>query len=165
MTQTGHRVIYGLRTDAELYEADVEGSGDPGTTPATIARTNRLAPAGPRGECIFTRLALTFQYDGGAHVVYVTPIIDEERAQDAPAADGRYIQRKTLTLPAVTSRTVLTVEVPIMAVYRRGGVDRLRNSPRGRWIQVELEMTLGTTIIIDSCDVEYEIVRETQRPQ
>lgn len=166
MSLTGYRVFIGLKDSGKILEADVVGTDD-GVAYEAGGKSNRLAPAGPRGECLFTAFGLTFQWFGGPHVILVRPHVDEREGVLSPAADGVSLLAQEITLPdaGLVDRMVATYEVPIIEVFRRGGQERFRNHVRGRWIQTEVLWTAAEQVIIDSCDVEYEIVREQQRPQ
>lgn len=166
MTALGYRVFLGLKDSGKILEADVVGDDD-GTAVQARGKTNRLAPAGPRGECLFTFFGLTFHWFGGPHTITVTPYIDEREGELTPTADGEHLLAQTVTLAdaGAVTRSVETFEVPILEVYRRGGTERFRQHPRGRWVQCGLLWTIAEQVILDSCDVEYEIVREQQSPQ
>jgi len=160
------KLFFGLRDVASVFEADVDNEDDDGVTFESGGPTNRLAPAGPRGECLFTAFGITLAWTGGPWTVTILPIVDERIAVVAPTADGVTLLGQQITLAdAGDARVTDTFEVPILEVYRRGGIERLRNNPRGRWIQADVRWQSIRTVIVDNLDVEYEIVRETQQPQ
>jgi hypothetical protein len=160
------KLFFGLRDEASLFEADVDDEDDDGVDFESGGKTNRLAPAGPRGECLFCFFGLTFSWTGGPYDVTVLPTVDEVVGDAAPAADGVTLLGQVITLPdAGDERVTDTFEIPILEVYRRGNIERLRNHPRGRWIQADIRWGSIRTVIVDNLDVEYEIVRETQQAQ
>ena len=129
-------------------------------------RVSRDSTPGPRGEALFTTFALTFSWTGGPWTVTVLPIVDDVIAVLSPTADGVILLGQQITLAdAGDARVTETFELPILEVYRRGAIERLRNNPRGRWIQADVRWQSTRTVIVDNLDVEYEIVRETRQPQ
>ncbi len=123
------------------------------------AKTNRYAPAGEGGECIFTSLYCVLTYK--AHVtVYFTPILD-----------GVELETQSVVLDqnaAITSQTVsreLALSVPITVA----GVERGRVSPRGTWMQfrVTTQFAVGggaTQVVVEGLVLEFEVVRESKMP-
>lgn len=161
------KLFFGSKNDGKLWEADIDEEDDDGASFESGGRTNRLAPAGPRGEAMFTAFGITLAWKGGPWTVTVLPIIDEVVGVLAPSTNGSHLLGQTITLAdAGDERVTAVFEVPIVEAYRRGGAERLRNQgKRGTWVQSDIRWEATETVIVDSVDVEYEVVRETQQPQ
>jgi hypothetical protein len=156
------RLYFGLRGAAALVEGGV-GFRDNGVAYNLLAKTARLAPGGPAGECIFTALYLTVVHF--ANVAFtVTPIIDEV-AQ--PSQELQFIGLDPLGGPFTEAhRKVETVELGLSVPYVYGGIEQLRTYPRGTWIEVLVQTALGipTFLRIDELEVEHEVVVAPARP-
>lgn len=157
----GPRLFFGTRAGAALLEAGV-GLDDNGEVFSVRARTNRVAPLGSTGECIFTRLFFT--------VVHHSPV----SFQLTPIIDGRAYATQEVTLDGTAppdgpftedTRLVDEVEIGLSEPYLVGGVERLRQSPRGTWIEVQLTADDETYLRVDHMEVEYARVRARARPQ
>ncbi len=142
-----------------------KGYTDDGEPYEMLARSRSLAPAGPGGECIFTLLYLTTLHYTDDVSVWITPIVDQV---------AQPTQRLDLTgvLDSVGERQ--THEIGLAVPYLVGGVERLRFAPRGTWFDVQIETKYGAAEvgaapvaskqIIESVELEYEIVRESMEP-
>ncbi len=153
------KLFFGTRNANAMLEVD-RSFLDRAAKYDLYAKTNRYAPAGAGGECIFTSLYAVFTFTASM-VLYLTPILD-----------GANLETITVTLtqnPTATKQSKafeLGLSVPLLVA----GVERGRVSPRGTWLQVLAETrhvingTTGTQVVIDGIEVEYEIVREAQQP-
>lgn len=132
-----------------LLELDATTSTDAGAPYSLYAVSNRVAPAGAGGECIFPVLYLTVTY-ASAGAIDVTPLVD-----------GIALERQRVSLPgpggvAETKVYELGVSVP----YLVEGVERARFAARGTWLQVRVET--NDPITVESIEAEVEIVRESK---
>jgi hypothetical protein len=146
-------ILYvGSRTD-KVLKAGV-GYDDDGVAYTALARSERLAPAGAGGECIFTMLYLTTRHYTSSVSINVTPIVDNVTLATQTIA---------LTGAASTTGNRQTHELVLSLPYVRASVEQLRTAPRGTWIELLIESS-GTSAkqIVESAEIEYEVVRETQ---
>lgn len=133
------------------------GSGrDDAAVPVDLfAQTNKVAPAGVGGECIFTNLYLIITHSGSSpYTLLVTPILDNDE-----------LMQLAVTVPGVSKPTVAEVfEIGLSETF--AGV--LTHAPRGVWFSFKVEGD-GTLpdgdLIIEGASLEYEVVRETQEAQ
>lgn len=139
---------------ANLFEF---GSGrDDAAVPVDLfAQTNKVAPAGIGGECIFTNLYLAITHSGLTdYTLFVTPILDNDE-----------LPTLALIVPGTSKPTVAEVfEVGLAETF--AGVQT--HAPRGVWFSFKLQGD-GTLpdgdLIIEGASLEYEVVRETQGAQ
>lgn len=134
-----------------------EGVTDAGVAYALLAETNKVAPAGPSGEAIFTayRLAL-IRYDTAVTLHVVVTV------------DAQVIGQYPIVLAAGPSGgTLETHEIILSVPYIRDGVERFRTPPRGRWVNVKVYtdptgdgLPPGAIALLGG-ELEYEVVRET----
>lgn len=131
------------------------GVTDRGVAYALLAETARVAPAGPGGEAIFTRLYLALTWSVGV-TIRVTPIVD---GVDEPACTVE------LVLPTPSDGRRET-DVKQVGLYRpilgRDGVTPVSSvALRGTWFAARVE-TVGEVAVGDligeGFDVEAEVV-------
>lgn len=124
------------------------------------AKTNRYAPAGAGGECIFTSLYAVVTFTRNL-VLSITPIVDGAELET---------QEIRLTQNLTESRQTRAFELGLSVPVTVAAVERARVSPRGTWFQVRVQTTFEATgdtpqsVIIDGLEVEYQVVRESQQP-
>lgn len=123
------------------------------------AKTNRYAPAGEAGECIFTSLYVVLSYTRSI-TVYITPYVDGTALETQSIA---LVQNGSVTRQTVSRELGLSVPVTI------NGVERARVSPRGTWCQCRVETRfavggIATDVDIEGLWIEYEVVRESKMP-
>lgn len=133
------------------------------------ALTARVAPAGAGGECIFTSLYLTVTHDLVTDDVdlTVTPVLD---GATLDGAGGNPDERTTVTLavqgtPARVTE-VFEVGLSIPNTFNQAQTEQGRNAMRGTWMQVLIESGAALDsgdgeIILESVEVEYEVVQES----
>lgn len=130
---------------------------DDGVAYNALGKSDPLAPAGSGGECIFPSLYLVLVHEGDAVTLRVTPIVDEVA-----------LEFTDIALPLVAERKVTNHEIPVSVPYIVGDIEVARFAPRGTWIQVQVDtisdgvVELLAKLRVDSVDVEYEVVRESQ---
>lgn len=123
----------------------------------TLGRSNRVAPAGTGGECIFTTLYVT-----------VTTYAANTRLKVTPILDGVALAAQTINTVGVGSSQgeVQVFELGLSIGYIVAAVERLRYYPRGTWMQVLVTTDSGNVALaaelVNSIEVEYEVVRETK---
>ncbi len=138
-----------------LFRVNVNPTDD-GIAIVARARSVRIAPAGARGEAIFTAVYLAVSYTQD-HVITLRPRVDE-RALDV----------QTVTLPPVTTpdRQVARFEFRLSEGFlaSSGAYEAGRVAPRGTWFELWLEVdpVEGGDLLFEACDLEYEVVREGQ---
>lgn len=131
------------RDDGELY--DLVGRSDP------------FMPAGLGGEVAFYTIYVTTTHFEAATTLRVTPRID-----------GVPLASTTIVLnTAPTDEGEQRVhEIGLSKPYVVGGLEMLRNAPRGSWIDVTVESQLvagfgvAARWIVDGIEVEFETVQE-----
>jgi hypothetical protein len=149
------KLFFGTRNANAMLEVG-RGYLDRGEDYALSAKTNKYAPAGAGGECIFTSLWAVFTFTA-TMVVYVTPIVDEVA-----------LERQTVNLVqnALYTRHSEIVELGLSVPITVAAVERGRVSPRGTWFQALVETEdVEVQLIVDGLEVEYEVVREGRMPQ
>lgn len=123
-----------------------------------VAKTNRAAPAGAGGECIFPALFLTTVHTA-AVALYITPLVD-----------GVALETQRLALPAAAADTVTAHEIGLSVPVLVGGNEVGRVYPRGTWFQVLIETRfdnvaeIAAKVAVDAIEFEYEVVRESKQP-
>lgn len=130
----------------------------PGYDYNLLALTNRAAPAGVGGECIFPALYFVTVHTA-AVALFVTVLVDnvalETQRLDLPAA----------ALDSVTAHE-LGLSVPVLV----DGAEVGRVYPRGTWAQVRVETRfdnaayMAAAVAVDGIEIEHEVVRETKQP-
>lgn len=150
------RLFFG-GTDGLVLNAQGASYMDNGVMYDVLAQTNKSAPAGPGGECIFTNLYLTTRR-------FVTPV----RVLVTPIVDGVAMTVRQLDLtgaPAVDG-TVEVSEISLMEAFISGGLERMRTALRGSAIEFAFATSAAAVALggleISVAEVEYEIVRETK---
>lgn len=141
-----------LRANGSSYQDDSVNQNASG-------KTNKVAPAGAGGECIFTTLFLTTTHYDVNVSLFITPFVD-----------GVALARQRLNLVGVVASDGETKvnEIGLSLPYAPGGVEKIRTMPRGTWFQVLIEtdaaiVALGACIVSE-VEVEYEVVRESKEP-
>lgn len=145
-------LLLGRADDTVLLEAN-KGYTDDSVEYETSGITNRAAPAGIGGECIFTNLYFTTRH-------YATPVI----LRVGIILDGVELPATTIALAdGADSGTVREHEVSLLLPYYVAGVERSRYAPRGTRIEVYTRMVgvLGP-VDVGGVEVEYEVVRESR---
>lgn len=132
-----------------------------------VAESDPIAIAGPGGEVMFTMLYLTTKHFDADVSVWVTPIID---------GVSQTTQRIDLTAGAPGTQAIRqSHEIDLSEPYIVAAVEQGRTTPRGTWFSVRIETKYGTgepgaavaaaKQIVESVEVEYEILQETQQPE
>lgn len=133
---------------------------DDGEVYEMIARSRPFAPAGQGGEAIFTTLWITTTTFEDDVSLFITPFIDF-----APLAT----QRLDVVGAANAENKQQIHELALSVPFIRGGIERMRNAPRGCYIDVRIETLIGTIAgssarqIIDGIEVESEVVQESRQ--
>lgn len=145
-------LLLGRADDTVLLESN-RGYTDDSVGYEASGITNRAAPAGIGGECIFTNLYFTTRHYSTAVLVRVGIILDgvELPATTIALADG------------ADAGTVREHEVSLLLPFYQGGVEVSRYAPRGTRVEVYARMVgvLGP-VDIGGVEIEYEVVRETR---
>jgi hypothetical protein len=156
----GSRLFVGTRVGSQLAETGI-GYADIAIPYTLLAKSDKVAPAGPAGECIFTSLYLTIAHFATIRLL-VTPIVDEvpEPTQEITLVGldpvgGPYTEE---------NRAVEVVEVGLSKAFLVDGVERLRTYPRGTWFEVLVESEVGTMQRIDAMELEHEVVVAPAKP-
>lgn len=130
---------------------------DDSTAYNASGKTNKVAPAGAGGECIFTVLYLTTTHFDVNVSLWITPYVD-----------GVALTKQRLNLVGVPGSDGETKvnEIGLSVAHSVSAVERLRYAPRGTWFQVLVEtdaaiVGLGACIVSE-VEVEYEVVRESK---
>ena len=135
-----------------LLAMDAEGVyTDDGTEYELVARTNRIAPNGIGGECIFTTVfvAVTFR---APFSIRVTPVLDgiPDYTQSAEISNAQTLAERQTHL----------FEIGFSQEYTDSGGRKRRRFYRGTWWQVEFGMPcppeMQDEFIIEGVDVEFE---------
>lgn len=160
-------LFFGSREDSAFLLGDSKAQSpdylnylDRGEVYNLYAKTNRYAPAGAGGECIFTSLYAVFTFKKSM-LVYVTPILD-----------GAELETQTIQLlqNPTASRQTRAFELGLSVPLAVAGIERGRVAPRGTWMQTLVETRFNLSdqkpaqLIVDGIELEYEIVRESQMP-
>lgn len=137
----------GQRAAANLLALD-RGSSDAGTPIRVRGETAAVAVAGAGGEAIFPTLYLTLTHSMVA-TLRVTPLLD-----------GVPLPVILLSVYAAPRRVSTVHELSLMQSFE----GLLTYAPRGTWIAVRIEVDPLTEgdLIVDSVEVEYEIVQESK---
>jgi len=158
------RLFFGTRDAAHLLEAGV-GFLDDGLIYNVLAKTDRVAPGGTAGECVFTSLYLSIVHFSAVSC-RVTPIIDgvAQAAQVFALSGTGVVGGPFLEVDRKVDKVEVGLSVPLIV----GGIERLRTYPRGTWVQALVETTFevgGSSYIrFDEIDVEHEIVVAAAQP-
>jgi hypothetical protein len=158
------RLFYG-GSDGKLLSATGTSYLDDAATFDVLARTNRIAPAGPGGECAFFTLYLTTtRFDPGPDIrLLVTPIVD------GAALAVRELNLSGAVDAAANPKGLAEVnEISLMEAYMVNDAAQLMNAPRGSAIEF-LITTAAADVPLDLvelsvAEVEYEVVREGRLP-
>lgn len=122
-----------------------------------VGRTDPFLPAGLGGEAAFYTIYLTTTHFAASATLRITPRID-----GVPLASTLLVLN---TAPGSDGEQRVT-EIGISQPYIKGGLEMLRNAPRGCWMDVTIEtqrgVGLGTPdrLIVDGIEVEFEVVQE-----
>lgn len=150
------KLFFGTRGSTGFMEVD-RGYKDRGVQYQMYAKTNRYAPAGPSGECIFPSLYAVVTFTESMFL-YLTPFVD------GAALGTKVIQ---MIANATSTRQTRTFEMGLSVPVILNGVERGQQAPRGTWFQVLVEThfndinDIANQLIVEGCEVEYEIVSET----
>lgn len=147
------KLFVGTRGTNGLLEAD-RGYKDRTVAYALSAKTNRYAPAGAGGECIFTSLYAVVTFSASVTVSF-TPYIDGVALETQTIS---FVQNALVTRQTVSRELALSVPILVAAV------ERGRVTPRGTWCQVEVSSDDSVQVIIEGIEIEYEVVRESKMP-
>lgn len=124
-----------------------------------LARSERFAPAGPEGECIFTALFVSTRHYTSDVSWWLTPYVDSVALAT---------QQITLTGAATTIGNRRSQQLGLSLPYVRSAVEICRTAPRGTWFELLVETRYASAIaakqIIESIVLEWEPVRETMQP-
>jgi hypothetical protein len=145
------RLFFGTRADAILAEAGI-GHDDLALAYGFSARTNRVAPNGVSGEAMFHRAYLTVVHfttlafrvetfiDGKSKLVQDVALVG------ADPLGGPYTE---------ANRLVEQIEIALTVPHMVGGVERLRQSLRGTWIEQLVTSSTATFLRVDQVEVEW----------
>lgn len=136
------------------------GSGytDDGLVYDLLARTRRIAPAGPEGEAVFYAISLATTHFDANVTLWITPYVDNVALPT---------QRLDL-LAASPLGTVTTHEIGLSVAYLDDAmVEIYRAAPRGTWLDVEVKTDHAVSgaaakQIAVQASVEWEAVRESR---
>lgn len=142
-------LFFGSQTSNVLLEFDADTFTDAGIAYGFRAVSNRVAPAGAGGECIFPALYVTVTHRV-AGAVDVTPWVD-----------GIALERQQISLADPAGIVQTTVyELGLSIPYRVATTERARFAPRGTWLQVLLESSDPVTV--ESIEADVDVVRESK---
>lgn len=150
------KLFFGTRGSTAFMEVD-RGYKDRGVQYQMYAKTNRYAPAGPSGECIFPSLFAIVTFTESMYL-YLTPYLD------GVALGTKLIH---MVANATSSRQTRTFEMGLSVPVVVNGVERLEQAPRGTWFQVLVEThfndinDIANQLIVEGLEVEYEVVGDT----
>ena len=122
-----------------------------------LGRSDPFLPAGLGGEAAFYTIYLTTTHFVASATLRITPRID-----GVPLASTLLVLN---TAPGEDGEQRVS-EIGVSLPYVKGGVEMLRNAPRGCWMDVTVEtqrvLGFGTAdrIIVDGIEVEFEVVQE-----
>lgn len=148
-------ILYAGSRTARLLQLGV-GYTDDGIAYTLLGQSERIAPAGSGGECIFTLCYLTTRHFDTSVSVQVTPIIDNvAQATQTIALTG------AASANGVGNRQ--THELALSVPYSPSGTEQLRVAPRGTWFELVLATpnTTQAKVLIETAELEYEVVRES----
>lgn len=132
---------------------------DDGATYDVLAHSERVAPGGVGGECIFTSLFVVTRHFTTNCTWWLTPIVDGVALEQ---------QRIDLVGAATTTGIRTSHQLGLSLAYVRSAVEILRTAPRGTWFELLVETKASSVALgkqmIESVYVEHEVVRETQQP-
>lgn len=126
-----------------------------------VGRSDPFLPAGLGGEAAFYTIYVTTTHFTVGSVLKITPRID-----GLPLASTVLVLN---TAPGDEGEQRIH-EVSLSKPYVSGGLEMLRNAPRGSWIDVTIETqrVLGAGVadrlIVDGVEVEFETVQEGKQP-
>jgi hypothetical protein len=143
--------VLGQGGDNNIYEAG-QGFADDGVAYQVRARSDRVAPAGIDGECIFPAV-----YFAISHTMAVDLTI-------VPVVDDVELDPITLSLEAKSARTLERFEVGLSVPLLDGvGAERGRIAPSGCWFQLLVydDGLAAGDLIFEQTQVEFEPVEST----
>ncbi len=148
-------LYFGTRTAKVLKHRS--GFSDDGVVYNLLAHSERVAPAGPGGECAFFLAYITTRHYDQSVAFTLAFLLDG-------------VQIATTTISLTGSATTLgnrqTREMSLLQAYSRSAIERLRFAPRGTWIEVVVTTAYGSPPtalqLLEDVSIEYEVVRETQ---
>lgn len=144
-------LVLGRGGGNDLYQA-ATGFQDDGVAYQLRGRSDRVAPAGIDGECIFPSVFLAIEHTMAVDLVVV------------PYLDDVALDPITFSLTAKTERTLERFEIGLSVTIEDGlGVDRGKCYPRGTWFELEVyDDGLATGwVSIEEARIEFEVVRES----
>lgn len=123
------------------------------------ARSERIALAGISGECIFTSLFVATRHYDTNVTFWLTPYVDSVALATQTIA---------LVGAANTNGIRQSYQLGLSLPYVRSAVEICRTAPRGTWFELLVETQYASAIaakqILESLELEYEVVRETLQP-
>ena len=136
------------------------GYTDDGEVYDLVGRTDPFMPAGLGGEAAFYTIYVTTTHFAAATQLRVTPRID-----GIPLASTAIV----LNTAPTDDGEQRTHEVGLSKPFVDGGLEKLRNAPRGSWIDVTIETTrsaagVAARTVVDGIEVEFETVQEGKQP-
>jgi hypothetical protein len=148
-------LAFGRAGSAALLQAGM-GWTDDGVAYDLTALTDRVAPAGAGGECLFYTLYLTTRRFGPARL-RVTVLVDE-----LPLPEEVIV----LAGAAAAQGTVDVTEIALRIPYLRDGVEVAKITPRGTWVRVLVQTDVAVTphagLDVTDVEIETEVVRESR---
>lgn len=126
---------------------------DDGVAYPLRAKTENFLPAGVGGEAVFLALYVTTRHYASAVTLTITPYVDDV------ALTPHVI---TLVGVVATEGQQEIHELVLREPFMDGGVERLRNAPRGSRLAVLVEGSSSAAQAIDGIECEFTIVRESQ---
>lgn len=143
--------VFGQGGGNNLYGAG-QGFTDDGVAYVVRARSDRVAPAGIDGECIFPAVHLAISHTMAVDLL-VVPVLDDVELDSI-----------TLSLSAKTARTLERFEVGLSVPVLDGlGTERGRASPSGAWFQLLVydDGLAAGDLIFEQTEIEFEAVEST----
>lgn len=157
MSQTPRLIVGRGGVGAILLRANGAAYTDDSVAYNASGKSNKVAPAGAGGECIFTVLYLTTTHFDVNVSLWITPLVD-----------GVALTKQRLNLVGVpgTDGETQVHEIGLSIAHLASAVERLRYAPRGTWFQVLVETDAAVVglgaCIVSEVEVEHEIVRESK---
>jgi hypothetical protein len=144
-------LVFGQGGGNSLFEAGL-GYTDDGVAYEFRGRSDRVAPAGINGECIFPALYLAISHTMAVDLI-VVPVVDEVELDPI-----------TLSLTAKTVRTLERFDIGLSVPILDGlDVERGRCAPRGCWFQLLVydDGLAAGDLVFEQTEVEFEAVESS----
>lgn len=142
----------------KIFQGGV-GYQDDGVAYVSRGRSNRVAPAGVKGEAVFTGVFFSITHTM-AVTLKIVPVVDDV-ALNTLFPDTYPVELVLLAKPERTmERFLLALSIPMRD---SAGVDRGKAYPRGCWFQLLVYdggLAAGD-LVYEVDEVEYQIVRQT----